>query len=260
MYSKVFRFLFFISIIFTGFNLLAQQNQTDDQGRKQGKWIKYKDGVIFYEGVFKDDKPTGEFLRYYRSGRLSSKSNFSENGSRCYAEIYYDERKNPMKAKGVYINQQKDSLWQYFNKDGVMVSEENYDMGIANGIWKLYSYFGALMKETPYKKGKIDGIQKEYFESGELKRMMTFDMDSLNGDFLVNYPDESPRVKGQFKNGLQVDKWYYYNEDGSIDFIEYYDLGSLIKRTDEQGKPYELKQEVDTVDIGKTPEEIMEIK
>jgi len=240
--------------------LFAQKNQTDDMGRKQGEWVKYKDGVKFYEGVFKDDKPTGEFLRYYRSGRLQSKSDFSNNGSKCYVEIYYDERKNPIQASGYYIDQQKDSLWQYYNKDSVLVNEEYYHKGVANGLWKLYNYFGALVKETPYKMGKIDGVQKEYFETGELKRVLTFEMDSLNGDFLVNFPNESPRVKGQFNNGLQDGKWFYYNEDGSLEFIELYDLGSLVKRTDADGRPYILEQEVDTVNIGKTPEEIMEIR
>lgn len=259
MYSKIFRYLFFIGLIITTSQLFAQQNQTDELGRKQGEWVKYKDGVKFYKGVFKDDKPTGEFLRYYRSGRLQSKSEFSNSGSNCYVEIYYDERKSPIKASGLYLNQQKDSLWQYYNKDSVLINEEFYNKGVADGLWKLYNYNGGLVKETPYKNGKIDGVQKEYFETGELKRVITFEMDSLNGDFLVNFPDETPRIKGQFYNGLQDGKWFYYNEDSSIEFIEYYEKGSLIKRTDEQGKPYELKQEVDTVNIGETPEEIMEL-
>lgn len=260
MHSKIIRFLIFSSFIFMVSSLFAQQNQTDEMGRKQGKWVKYKDGVKFYEGSFKDDKPDGEFLRYYQSGRLQSKSYFSDNASLCYVEIYYDKRKTPIKAKGLYVDQQKDSLWQYFNQDSILVNEEYYNKGIADGLWKLYNYFGALVKETPYKMGKIDGVQKEYFETGELKRSMTFEMDSLNGDFLVNFPDESPRVKGQFSKGLQDGEWVYYHEDGSIEFLEQYDLGIMLNRTDKDGMPYEIKQEADTVDVGKTPEEIMEIR
>lgn len=260
MHSKIFRLLLLIIISLSTLNLVAQQNQTDEQGRKQGNWVKYKDGVKFYEGEFKDDKPIGNFLRYYRSGRLSSKSSFSEEGKRCDAEIYYDKRKNPLKAKGVYINQQKDSLWLYYNNEGVLVSEEYYKMGVADSVWKLYNYFGALVKETPYEMGKIDGVQQEYFETGEMKRLMTFEKDSLHGAIQVNYPDESPRIRGQFNKGMQDDIWYYYNEDGSVKFMEHYELGSLIKRVDEQGKPYELQQELDTVKIDKTPEEIMEIR
>lgn len=260
MHSKRFIFLFFFTLLLSAIQLNAQQNQIDDQGRKQGKWVKYKDGVKFYEGSFKDDKPIGEFKRYFKSGRLSSKSVFDEEGKKCYAEFYYDKRKNPTKAKGIYIDQQKDSLWQYYNNDGVLVNEEFYQLGIAHGIWKLYNYFGALVKETPYNKGQIDGEQKEYFETGELKRMMTFQQDSLHGDFLVNFPDESPRIKGQFNKGMQDEEWYYFNVDGSLEFIEHYELGSMIKRVDEKGLPYEVQQEVDTVKMKQTPEELMEIR
>lgn len=260
MHSKLFRFLFFVSILSLTSNLTAQQNITDELGRKQGKWVKYKDGVKFYEGQFKDDKPTGEFLRYYKSGRLSSKSVFSEEGKKCYAEMYYDKRKKPLKAKGLYIDQEKDSLWTYYNANGVLVNEESYRLGIADGIWKLYNYLGALVKETPYKDGKINGVQKEFFEAGGVKRLMTFEMDSLQGDFRVNFPNENPRIKGQFNNGMQDKEWYYYKEDGKIEFIEHYELGTLVKRIDEQGKPYELQQEADTIDIKQSPEELMEIR
>ena len=66
MHSKLFRLLFFVVMVLSTLNVGAQQNKTDEMGRKQGKWVKYKDGVKFYEGEFKDDKPTGEFLRYYK--------------------------------------------------------------------------------------------------------------------------------------------------------------------------------------------------
>lgn len=260
MHSKLFRFLIFSLFILLTSGLYSQQNQTDQLGRKQGKWVKYKDGVKFYEGEFKDDKPVGEFLRYYQSGRLSSKSVFSKEGSHCMTEIYYDKRKNPLKAKGIYIDQQKDSIWVYYNNEGILVNEESYRNGVPHGIWKLYNYFGALVKETPYVDGKIEGMQKEFFETGELKRSMQFVKDSLQGDFRVYFPDESLRIKGQFNQGMQDLEWYYYNEDGSVEFIEYYEMGSLIKRTDEEGHHYELQQEIDTVNIRQTPEELMELK
>lgn len=261
MHYKLYKVLFFSMMMMMFVSIsYAQSNQTDELGRKQGKWIKFKDGVKFYEGSFKDDKPMGEFKRYYTSGRLSSLSDFDEDGSRCYAEFYYDKRKNPLKAKGIYIDQKKDSIWLYYNEDGVLVNEESFRLGVADGWWRLYNYFGALVKETPYKMGKIDGIQKEYFETGGLLRTMTFELDSLQGDFMVYYPNEKPRIKGQFNKGMQDKEWYYYNEDGSVEYIEYYEQGSLMKRADQSGKPYELKQDADTVKIDKTPEELMEIR
>lgn len=240
--------------------LMSQQNQTDELGRKQGKWLKYKDGVKFYEGQFIDDKPMGEFLRYYRSGRLLSKTQYSKNGKNCFAEIYYDNRKRTPKAIGLYVDQIKDSTWLIYNEEGFLISEETYDHGLEDGLWKLYNYLGVLVKETPYSQGKIHGIQKEYFEDGEVLRLMTFEEDELNGTFEVYYSDGSIRTQGAFDMGSKIGEWQYYELDGKIMYTEYYEEGVLLKRLDINGNHYEIHQEVDTINLHKTPEEIMEMR
>ncbi|NPD45825.1 MULTISPECIES: toxin-antitoxin system YwqK family antitoxin [unclassified Lentimicrobium] len=261
MQVKLLKYIFFGFILIMGNQVLfSQQNQIDEMGRKQGKWVKYKDGVKFYEGQFEDDQPLGEFLRYYKSGRLQSKSLYSQNGSHCLVEMFYDDRKKTPKAKGLYIDQVKDSLWLLYNSDGVLVNEEYYTKGQGNGLWKLYNYVGALMKETSYVNGKIHGEQIEYFEEGTLQRKMTFTEDVLHGVFEVYYPENKIRVAGVFKEGMQIGEWTYYDVDGSVLYIEYYEDGSLIKRLDSDGKPVEVVQVIDTIDMGVTPEELMEMK
>jgi len=250
-----------LSLVLFGFSFsYAQSNKTDGQGRKQGSWVKYKDGVKFYQGQFKDDKPVGEFLRYYKSGRLLSRSVFNENGSECIAEIYYDARKKPLKAKGKYILQQKDSLWIYYNKTGVLVKEERYQNGVEDGMWKLYNYVGALMKETPYEQGIINGVQNEYFDNGSLLRTMSFNNDVLDGSFKVFFPDGKLRIEGVFVNGSQDKDWIHYGDDNKVYYIEKYDNGVLLERVDEEGNLFELPIDQDTVRIEKTPEELMEIR
>lgn len=247
-------------LIFGSATTFAQKNQLDDMGRKQGEWVKYQDGVKLYEGVFVDDYPQGEMLRYFKSGRLSSRSIFSEQAKRCFTEFYYDERKPKLKAKGLYVNQIKDSLWLLYNDLGILVAEEVYNMGIPHGLWKLYDYNGALIKETNYIQGKMDGAQKEYFVEGGLKRLMNFESDTLNGLFQVYYSDGSLRLQGMFNHGFQDSIWVNYLADGSVEFEEHYEAGFLMKRVDAEGKPFELPIEQDTIKIDKTPEEIMEIK
>lgn len=256
-----------LKYIFLGFILImanqvlfSQQNRTDEMGRKQGEWIKYKDGVKFYEGQFSDDKPTGEFLRYYRSGRLQSKSLYTKNGTYCFVEMFYDDGKKTPKAKGSYVNQEKDSLWLLYNSGGVLVNEEYYADGIENGLWKLYNNLGAIMKETPYAHGKINGEQIEFFEKGTLQRKMTFNEDVLEGVFEVYYPESKIRIAGAFKEGMQIGEWTTYGMDGSLSYTEYYEEGSLVKRLDSNGKPVEVVQVIDTVDMGVTPEELMEMR
>lgn len=54
-------------------------NQMDAKGEKQGYWIKkYPDGQILYEGSFRNNKPVGEFKRYYEDGSLKSVLMYSD--------------------------------------------------------------------------------------------------------------------------------------------------------------------------------------
>ena len=54
------------------------QNVKDLNGLKQGVWeVRYDNGSIRYEGVFKDDIEQGIFRFYYMSGQLQATKEFS---------------------------------------------------------------------------------------------------------------------------------------------------------------------------------------
>jgi len=252
--------LFTITILLISNLALAQQNKTDEQGRKQGAWVKYKDGVKAYEGQFVDDVPVGEFLRYFRSGRLLSKSQYSAGGTRCFVEFFYDQRKSKTKAKGLYVNQVKDSLWLLYNDLGVLIAEETYEDGLASGLWKLYAYNGVLASETPYQLDQLHGIKKEYFDNGHLKREMSFQNDALQGSFKVYFPKGQLRTGGQFEMGMKAGIWTYYLIDGQVWFKETYKDGMLIERVDIEGEPYELPHVQDSVKVDFDPDKIMDMK
>ncbi len=250
-YISIFVFIFLITP-----NSYAQQNSKDEQGRKQGLWIKYKDGVKFYEGYFKDNYPTGEFLRYYPSGRVMMKSTYSDQGKRRLTEFYYDERKRQVKAKGLYIEKKKDSLWLLYNEAGVLISEERYVNDTAHGIWALYNYLGTIVKETPYAMGYINGLQKEYFENAKLKRVISFKMDTFNGSMEVFYPDGKIRIEGFYNMGLQDKIWTYYLPSGEIMFTEKFQGGELLERVDASGKPFVFEAEQDSIPLDIDPSEV----
>lgn len=247
----------FIILILISSNLFGQlNNKVDEQGKKQGLWTKYKDGVKFYEGHFKDGYPVGEFSRYYPSGRLMLKSTYSEQGSRRLSEFYYDERKSQLKAKGLFIDKKKEGAWLIYNESGILVSEEHYKNDTANGVWKLHNYFGSLVKETPYSMGRINGLQKEYFEKGNLKRVISFKMDTVNGSTKIYFPEGQIRIEGYYNFGLQDKDWTYYEANGDVLFIETYQEGVMIKRLDANGKDVEMEFEIDTVRLDVDPSEM----
>ena len=83
-------------------------NKTDASGKKQGHWIKrYENGNIQYNGYFKDDKPIGEFKRFYEDAQLRSVQVFNTDGSE--ADVTFYHQNGFIASTGRYFNQKK---WQ----------------------------------------------------------------------------------------------------------------------------------------------------
>jgi len=254
MQSKNLKYLIVLILVFFMNSLVSSQNNvTDAQGRKQGEWMKYKNGIVLYKGTFKDDYPIGEFNRFYPSGNVKMKSLFSEKGQKRFVEFYYDQWKNTLKAKGLFVDKKKDSVWVMYNNSGVKITEETYDLGVAIGIWKLYDYTGVLVKETPYTDGHINGIQKNYFENGNLSRSTGFTMEVPNGEMNIYYPSSSIRISGTYNHGFQEGDWTYYSEDGEVLYIETYKEGVMLQRLDSNGDAYEIVTEQDTIRLDVDP-------
>ncbi len=108
-----------IVAFFMLFGLVAfaqEGNKTDAKGQKQGEWKKYHtNGMLRYVGSFKNDKPLGEFKYYYDTGKIQSKMDHKEAVS--YFIAYY--KTGEVKATGKYINQKRDSVWNFY--DVVMI-------------------------------------------------------------------------------------------------------------------------------------------
>jgi antitoxin component YwqK of YwqJK toxin-antitoxin module len=203
--------LFIIPIISSA----QDMNQIDDMGRKQGKWRKtYMNGVIKYEGQFKNDRPYGEFKYYYEDAKLQATTRFSDDGIIAHTNSYH-ENGQPM-ADGKYINQLRDSTWNFYSDvDGKLISKENYTKGKLNGKSILYyADSGEQAEITNYENGIKNGPYLKYFPDGKIMTEGTYKNDKLEGDFTVYYNDGSIAIKGQYKNGIQTGNWSYFDEDG----------------------------------------------
>lgn len=209
--------LFLSLFIISPVSLISQElNQTDDMGRKQGKWRKtYLSGVVKYEGQFRNDRPYGEFKYYYPDAKLQAVSKFSNDGI-IARTITYHENGLPM-AEGKYINQQRDSTWNmYSDVDGSLVMKENYKKGKLDGESILY-YPGKeqVAEITHYKEGLKEGPYIKYFPDGKIMTKGNYKNDKLDGDFSVYYDNGNTEIKGKYKNGIQVGNWQYFDEEGN---------------------------------------------
>ncbi len=191
-------------------------NQTDSNNLKQGKWGKtYANGRINYEGQFKNDKPYGEFKHYYISSALKAITNYSPDGVVAHTTTFY-ENSLPM-AEGKYINQKKDSVWNFFSEfDGKLISEETYKKGELNGISKtFYPESGNVAESIKYKNGLKQGDIKKYFPEGSIMTEGFYKNNLLDGDFTLYFPEGNIQLKGKYLKGQQIGNWQYFDEEGN---------------------------------------------
>jgi antitoxin component YwqK of YwqJK toxin-antitoxin module len=236
------RFLFLFS--FLVLNGIAQEdapNKTDAAGKKQGHWIKYDDNhKKLYDGNFVNDVPVGKFIYYYDTGIPWAITVFMKNGTVAYTKHYGGGGK--LTGYGKYVNQQKDSLWKFFNEDSTVISEENYVNGLKNGSCKVFYNNGQIAEEKIWKMGKLNGPSKKYFMNGQLKFSGTYVNDKMEGKATYYYASGKIDGEGVYKNDLKDGTWNYYLENGKVRRTDKYKDGKMVSSTD---LDYETKEQID---------------
>ena len=191
-------------------------NQTDAQGHRQGRWTKqYEDGKLRYEGTFKDGRPIGPFTYYYPDGRPEATTDHLPDGRTATALMYHPNGR--IKAKGLYREQKKDSLWQYYSQEQMLILEETYAHDVLNGPQR--SYFAATGKpveETTYTMGRRNGPWQRWYDNGMIWSKGTYRDDNLHGDYQMNYPDGRPKMRGKYDAGMRTGIWLNFNDDGTV--------------------------------------------
>lgn len=99
-------------------------NQKDAQGRMHGKWVKTwpKSNSIQLEGQYKNGVPYGEFKGYYYTGELATVQVYSADGKTKWVKMYHEN--GYIMGKGKYVNELRDSVWQFFDTRGRLNSME----------------------------------------------------------------------------------------------------------------------------------------
>jgi len=217
--KKLAFFLSLYSILCTQFSLAQTkaENKTDEKGRKQGYWQKMDPTTkkIIYKGSFKDDKPQGLFTYYFKgSDSIHSKMDFRQDGKIAYAQLYYYSGKP--EAKGKYIGEQRDSLWNFYDGAGVLISTEMYANGKKNGLSKIFFQDGKLSEEKIYKDGKLEGAFRQYYSDKVIKAEGAFIKDNYNGKCVWYYPNGTAAAQGVYENNVKKGIWIYKENDGKL--------------------------------------------
>ena len=201
-------------------------NQTDKDGKKQGHWIKkYPNGNIMYDGYFANDKPTGEFKRYYEDKPLKSVLVFSNNGTEATATLYYPN--GLIASTGKYVNQLKEGKWRFFSvtaKD-ILISEAEYSGDKKNGLVVKYYPDGKAAEKLFYKNDLKHGEYLKYYPDRTLTLKTNYINGKLNGKFEAFFENGRPEMLGQYKDNLREGQWIIYKKDGNLRFKTKYASG-----------------------------------
>jgi antitoxin component YwqK of YwqJK toxin-antitoxin module len=197
--------------IFVIFSIIgdAQEvlNQTDDQGKKQGTWVKkFENGQERYRGEFKEDKPVGTFFYYYDDGAKSSEVSYiGEDGTTSTAKFFH--RNGTIMGEGKYLNQQKDGEWKYYDDQSMLSSIDNYENGKLNGMNKVFFLNGNVAVEIPFVDGLKNGDFVEFFSDGTIKMKGTYQDNTYTGKYFQNYADGKLMVEGEYKAAVKDGLW-----------------------------------------------------
>jgi antitoxin component YwqK of YwqJK toxin-antitoxin module len=194
-------------------------NKLDQQGRKQGQWVKKDtDGNVLYEGTFKDGHPVGEFKRYYSNKTLLSLLNYSIDGRTADATMWYPNAY--IAAKGKYIDQKKEGIWKFYSSsvNGYLLNEESYKGNLRNGLSIKYFPDSTVAEKINYLNDKKNGECTQYYTGGKLFLKSNYSGDLLNGKFEVWFKNGKNQFTGSYKNNLRDGKWNIYKEDGSLKY------------------------------------------
>lgn len=233
----------------TGTVMAQPINQTDAQGRKQGTWQKtYPKSTAFeYKGQFKDDKPTGTFTYFYPSTKVKAIITHDPKTGRSAALMYQES--GVIFARGIYRNELKDSVWEYYGPSGRLSKKETYTKDKLNGKTTIY-YVSEdpedkrqlPAKVTTYVNGVIEGEVIEYFESGTVKSKATYVKGVKEGIYTINHPSGKKMILERYKKGERHGWCATYDENGKETGRKYFYYGRELQGKELDEKLKQMKE------------------
>jgi antitoxin component YwqK of YwqJK toxin-antitoxin module len=176
------------------------ENQIDNLKINKGRIIeeKIEDGYFRYKIVTKiDDVVRKE--KEYSTGNITLRMNIGDIKIR---ENNYDE------------NEKLDGPQFEWDKNGELVSKENYRKGLKDGV-QYYSDTEGIEKYENYKDGNQHGTQLKYI-NGNLRQEENYKNGLRDGVHLYFYPNGNKQYEWNYKNGRRNGLQRDYSKNGNL--------------------------------------------
>lgn len=218
-------------------------NQIDENGLKQGKWMKvFSNGEKAYEVFFKDDKPVGELIRYHENGKLAVILNYDETGDTAKAK-FYDDNENLI-SDGTYYGKKKNGKWIYYQNNS-KIKEENFKNDSLDGEQIIFWDNGQIYDKKTYSNGVQNGLWLKYYKNGKPFLKAKIVNGKMEGPIFRYYKSGQMEVKGQYKNDLKDGVWTFYGEEGEKDTIIYKNGHDINEADKEKRESEEYRKNIE---------------
>ncbi|MDR0789759.1 MAG: hypothetical protein LBO06_03075 [Bacteroidales bacterium] len=174
----------------------------------------YQSGKVRFEGEMKNDQKFGVWKYFFESGDLFAQTDFTTNKAGEKWEVFTADNKPLVTANDTLITAALTS-----DNELVSISVRNQNLGT---MYRFYESF-KLREKWALSNNILNGQSMSYFENGNTQSIHHYADGLQDSTYVVFTESGSKLYSGQYKMGIKVGKWEYYNSDGSFARSEMYD-------------------------------------
>ena len=198
--------------------------------KKVNNWIGYYPNNLIYKvEYFSNGAKDGISIQFDRKGKISLVENY-KNGLAHGQTVYYSQFNETPVSETEYAHGKKNGLYrQYY--DNAKIQEESWFVDdLKNGLSRWNNKNGQRVAEYNYKAGNFDGLQKTYYENDSILSVNTYQDNKLSGEAREYYRNGKVKVSGKYLNGQKDGVWTEYNEIGRAEKATKYKDGVEVKK------------------------------
>ena len=202
------------------------------KGILEGDFEYYQNGTLNQSGCMLSNKKQGEFRKYWVNGSLKQIENYKQGVNHGKFKAYRID--NTIRYEGQYLNNYKNGDWNWYHTNGNLRRQEIYDdrMLIRESEFDEDGQRLIVIIREDFEKGFQHGHQKFYqqwYKNGNLKRVMNYKYERLDGDFKEWYVNGKKRCEGLMKFNVMHGDWVFYYHNGQVEMECKFNLGIIKK-------------------------------
>lgn len=194
----------------------------------------YPGGKLYQVIEYKNGVKDGPCTEYYEDGTKKMECAYKNDNYDGPIKHYFSN--GALQFTGQYVNGLKDGTWTMYTSGPKVEMIVSYAMGVEkkriymNGTFVEHYEDGIPRSEYSYENGKKDGPFEEWYDRGSFQ-LVPGSLNTGSGAPVMTEKLVGAQLssKGDYLNGQLEGEVIFYNEDGSINRIEEWASGKLLK-------------------------------